>query len=175
MIGINAGSGQRRFESAGDMEWVNLDCVSRPPDQVPDKICDIALDIWPFKEGSVDVVVLSQVVEHFHLTESDPIFTEVFRVLRPGGSLIATFPNLKVLAKAWIRGDISDYIFGVNVYGAWQGLPGDDHHWHWSSLTLAAQLMGLSPWSKVLAFNWRAIPGMNLANDWWVDSIEAIK
>lgn len=174
MIGVNAGSGQRRFESGNGWIWVNVDCISRP-NQVPDKVCDIAKGRWPFEDSSVDTVVLSQVIEHFHLTEGDSVLREAYRVLKPGGSLIATFPNVRELAKRWLRNEITDYIFSVNVYGAWQGEPGDDHHWQWSSLSLAQHLMTLDPWTRLKAFDWRKIPGMDLANDWWVDSLEAVK
>ena len=175
MLGVNAGSGQRRFESTSDLEWVNLDCVSRPPDQVPDKICDIAKDRWPFEDESVEFVVLSQVVEHFHLTESDPIFREAYRVLKPSGALIMTFPNIRELAKSWLRGTIDDYIFAVNVYGAWQGLPGDSHYWMWSGASLAKHVTGLNPWSRARTFDFRPIPGSSISTDWWIDSLELIK
>ena len=32
LAGLNIGSGQRRFESGPAMKWVNVDCVSRPPE-----------------------------------------------------------------------------------------------------------------------------------------------
>ena len=40
----------------------------------------------PFKDGVFDCVIHSQLLEH--LPPSDSIFTEIKRVLRPGGTLV---------------------------------------------------------------------------------------
>ena len=46
----------------------------------------------PFASGSVDVVILSEVVEH--LVDPDGGLAELYRVLRPGGHLVLSTPNL---------------------------------------------------------------------------------
>jgi 2-polyprenyl-3-methyl-5-hydroxy-6-metoxy-1,4-benzoquinol methylase len=46
----------------------------------------------PIKPGSVDVVVMSEVIEH--LVDTDSAVEAVHRVLRPGGSLLLSTPNL---------------------------------------------------------------------------------
>lgn len=46
----------------------------------------------PFASGSVDVVILSEVVEH--LVDTDGGLAELYRVLRPGGHLLLSTPNL---------------------------------------------------------------------------------
>ena len=67
-IGLNIGSGQRKFTTVPeDMAWVNVDCVSRPPDQVPDLICNVGMEPLPYDDGTIDMVVLHQVLEHMHL------------------------------------------------------------------------------------------------------------
>ena len=47
----------------------------------------------PFPEGHFDFVVMSEVVEHLTPEEMDAVFTEVLRVLKPGGHLIGTVPE----------------------------------------------------------------------------------
>jgi predicted SAM-dependent methyltransferase len=167
---LNIGSGQRRFAPP----WINADCVSRPPDQVPDVIMN-ALERWPWEDGSVDMVCFSQVYEHFHLTEGRVALTEAHRVLRPGGRVILTVPDIRALAQRWLTRQINDYIFGVNVYGAWQGLDGDDHHWMWTFESLSKELMDAAPWSSVGRFGWDDVPGASIAKDWWILGVQAIK
>lgn len=46
----------------------------------------------PFAADSLDIVVLSEVIEH--LVDTDAALDEINRVLRPGGSLLLSTPNL---------------------------------------------------------------------------------
>ena len=46
----------------------------------------------PVKSGSVDVVIMSEVIEH--LVDTDSAIEEANRVLKPGGSLLLSTPNL---------------------------------------------------------------------------------
>jgi SAM-dependent methyltransferase len=46
----------------------------------------------PLASASVDVVIMSEVIEH--LVDTDSALDEAFRVLKPGGSLLLSTPNL---------------------------------------------------------------------------------
>jgi 2-polyprenyl-3-methyl-5-hydroxy-6-metoxy-1,4-benzoquinol methylase len=46
----------------------------------------------PFANGTFDVVVLDEVIEH--LVDTDSIMDEIHRVLKPGGQLLLSTPNL---------------------------------------------------------------------------------
>ncbi|GAA1988126.1 class I SAM-dependent methyltransferase [Catenulispora subtropica] len=46
----------------------------------------------PLADASVDVVVFSEIIEH--LIDTDAALTELLRVLRPGGTLLLSTPNL---------------------------------------------------------------------------------
>jgi len=50
------------------------------------------VDPLPVASGAVDVVIMSELIEH--LVDTDAALDEVFRVLRPGGSLLLSTPNL---------------------------------------------------------------------------------
>lgn len=165
---LNVGSGQRKFKAP----WINVDCVSRPG-QVPDVVAD-ARDL-PYEANTASMVVLHHVFEHFHLGEGDGVILEAHRVLRRGCSLIVTVPDMRALAQRWLAGGISDYIYFVNCFGAFQGEPGDDHHWGWTTQSLTEQLMKVAPWSEVKPFDWREIPGADIARDFWICGIEAVK
>ena len=56
---------------------------------------------------------------------ADSMLRECYRILSPGGSLIATTPDLDALAHAWLEGRISDYIYCVQIFGAYRDNEGD--------------------------------------------------
>lgn len=169
MLNLNIGSGQRRFEGHG---WVNVDCVSRIG-QVPDLVCNILTEPLPFT--FVDTVALVHVLEHWTLPDAMAALRECYRVLTVGGSLIVIVPNIRELATAWLQGRIDDYIYTVNMMGAYQGEIGDIHKWHWTPTGLAKALSEVGFYATK-KFDWRPIPGAeSLTSDWWYYGIEAIK
>lgn len=58
--------------------------------------CDVETELVPFAEASFDVILFNELFEHLRI---DLIFTlrEVLRVLRPGGTLLLSTPNLRSL------------------------------------------------------------------------------
>jgi SAM-dependent methyltransferase len=172
-MGYNLGSGQRRFESNSQIEWVNIDIVSRPPDQVPDIVCDIKELPGKLGHGNADYVVAHHLVEHFGLGEFP--FQTCFQLLKPGGSFLIFIPDIKALARRWLNGEISDYIYGVNLMGAFQGLETDRHRWHYTKCSLGQALKDSANWSTIKDFDWRAIPGGDFARDFWILAVEAVR
>lgn len=53
---------------------------------------------FPFSDSSFDVVILSNTIEH--IPNTNDLLRECFRVLRPGGSMIATVPFLMRIHQA---------------------------------------------------------------------------
>lgn len=173
MLKINVGSGQRRF----DPPWINADCVSREG-QVPDVLMN-ALERWPWEDGSADMVVFHHVIEHFGCGEATPAIREANRVLRPGGSMLIFVPDMRALAQRWLTRQLTDQIYFTSVYGAYQGEPGDRHAWGFTLDSLLAYLMGSveteRTWTHVHPFDWRPICGADIAKDFWILGVEAIK
>jgi len=58
--------------------------------------CDIEAERWPFAEASFDYALFTELLEHLRV---DPLFAlaELNRVLKPGGLLLLTTPNLYAL------------------------------------------------------------------------------
>lgn len=168
-LGLNVGSGQRPFSSTKEVRWINIDAVEK---WNPDLICDGAH--LPYSNNSVDFVVLHHVLEHFGCGEGQGMVQEAHRVLRPGGSLLVFLPDLEILAVNWLDGRVDTQIYLTNLYGAYMGFPEDRHKWGYDSDHLRDFLKRYR-WATVTSYDWRPIPGINVANDWWILSLEAVK
>jgi SAM-dependent methyltransferase len=171
---ICAGSGQRPHGQG----WINLDIQERWRQAALDKggeflRCD--MNRLPFPEESASLVIAHQVCEHAGCNESAPFVSEAYRVLKPGGSLLVFVPDMFELARGYLDGKISTQIYMTNVYGAYMGDEADRHRWGFDRGSLYDFLRSSAPWSRISGFNWRDIPGTNLANAWWVLDAEAVK
>jgi SAM-dependent methyltransferase len=69
---------------------------------------------FPFETGSFDLVLLCEVIEHLQM---DPVkvLLEIKRVLKPGGHLVLTTPNVSRLE------NVCRMAAGVNIYDPYSG------------------------------------------------------
>lgn len=171
MKGINAGSGQRPFDA--ETGWINVDVN---PKWKPDVVGDWNDLSW-CESDSLDYVVSHHSLEHVGCGEGDGFVREAWRVLKPGGSLLVFVPDSKALCQRFLLGQIDEYTFNVNMYGAYMGDEADRHKWSYSGEALYRYLkqgVGVR-WRDVHAFNWRSIAGADIAQDWWILGTEAVK
>lgn len=166
---INAGSGQRPFDNK--QGWVNIDIQDK---YTPDLVADWN-DLSAFQDGSVEYVVAHHTIEHVGCGEADSFIKEAQRVLKPNGSLLIFLPDWRALAQRWLLGQIDDYTYFVNLYGAYMGDEADRHKFGYSYESLCATLRQCGEWSTIKRFNWRDISGASLAKDWWIMAVEAVK
>lgn len=166
LLRLNVGSGQRPFSPP----WINIDCQ---PKWKPDVVADGA-NMPVFETGSADMIVLHHVLEHFGCGEADALIKECRRILVPGGSLLVFVPDMWKLTQGWREGRIDDQIFMTCVYGAYMGDPADRHAWGFSSMSLR-RLLWSTGFERDRVFNGRSIPGADIARDWWILGIEAIR
>lgn len=75
----------------------------------------------PFRDGSFDCVISSEVIEHVHYDES--LFTELNRVLRPGGRLVIGTPDYATAG--W---NIIEPLYGALQPGGYR----DEHITHYT-------------------------------------------
>lgn len=174
-IGLNIGSGQRPFKSTDGVQWWNIDSQAR---WNPDICCNGSLLVDPqglrLPQDYVDYVVLHHVLEHFGCGESSGLIAEAKRVLKPGGSLYVSVPDMKQLAIGWNAGKISTQIYFTNVYGAYMGSEDDRHKWGFTAESLGLFLNNFD-WSVI-----RYLPpiypsGAEIARDWWILEMECVK
>ena len=172
MLALNCGSGQRPFTSLPDegVKWINIDINERwNPD-----VCTDWNNLSMFADASVDYVVSHHSLEHVGCGEGDGFIREAYRVLKPGGSLLVFVPDMGALAKRWLEGGLSDQIYMTNVYGAYMGHEEDRHRWGYTDKSLWLALCGWK-WLSVGRFDFRSIPGADIAQDFWILGMEAVK
>jgi 2-polyprenyl-3-methyl-5-hydroxy-6-metoxy-1,4-benzoquinol methylase len=92
--------------------------------------CDIETEALPFEDGSFDALILNEVLEHLRI---NPVFTlrEARRVLRPGGTLLLSTPNLRSVNGLWnlvVRG--RSYAQAHSVFDEYQKLEYLGHMGH---------------------------------------------
>lgn len=169
MLGYNLGSGQRPFASSPEMRWINVDCQERwHPDIVAHG------EAIPAPDGTADYVVLHHVLEHYGCGEARGLIAEAWRLLAPGGSLLVFVPDMRALANGWRLWRISTQVYLTNVYGAYMGDEADRHKWGFDHDALEKFLEHCCN-AQVRPFDWRPIPGADLARDWWVLAMEVRK
>ena len=162
-VRINLGSGQRRFD-----DFVNVDINPR---WKPDVVADGA-SMPMFADGSADLIVSHHNLEHYGCGESGPMVRECRRILSDEGSLIVCVPDMRALAKGWLQGRITDQIYLTNVYGAFMNHEADRHKWGFTYESLREFLFSCD-FSRIKPFDWREIPGADIARDWWILAVEA--
>jgi SAM-dependent methyltransferase len=171
---LNVGSGQRRFhDPTGEIEWCNVDKVSRQGHE-PDWIEDGAH--LPCGDETVDYFALVQVLEHFGCGEGADLIKEAHRVLKPGGSLIISVPDLRAICTEWLHGERLDtQLFMTCLYGAYMGSEEDRHKWGFDNESLGSFLTKTGPWKAILFRNFPDIPGSSFPHDWWILEVECVK
>jgi SAM-dependent methyltransferase len=95
VVGLN-----NAIEGAGVMTDFLQRCGER---KIAIKSCEVEREPFPVPTGSIDAVLFCELFEHLHV---NPFHTlkEIFRVLRPGGLLLLTTPNLRrveTLSRLW--------------------------------------------------------------------------
>lgn len=95
---------------------------------------DLQKQPWPYRDGEFDAVLCCEILEHLH-TDPMGLFAEMNRVLKPGGVLLLTTPNLASAhaVEETMRG-ASPYGYGKFELG---GKPTDRHNREYTAAEVA--------------------------------------
>jgi predicted SAM-dependent methyltransferase len=97
---INVGSSSSALDG-----WINVDLL---PD--PEGRCLVmdATKPWPFRPGSAEVVNSEHFIEHLSAEEAKEYLRESWMVLRPGGVIRTSTPDLEGIARSMVQRDPHD-------------------------------------------------------------------
>ena len=99
---INVGSSSAALDG-----WINVDLLRDPEGRC------LRLDAsqpWPFDEGSAEAVNSEHFIEHLSEDEAQAYLREAFRVLRHGGVIRTSTPNLAGIARSLVERGESDLV-----------------------------------------------------------------
>lgn len=75
---------------------------------------NVEKDRFPYPDNTFDVVIFAEIIEHM-LNDPCAVLREIHRVLKPGGKIILTTPNVARLE------NVSRLIAGENIYDPYSG------------------------------------------------------
>lgn len=112
-IKLNLGAGHDHRSG-----WINADI---DPQTKPEIILDLQAGL-PFASGSVDQILLQDVLEHLTKQQAENLLAEIYRVLKPEARLELRFPNLEQIIDQF--GDdpevMYEFIYGTSEHnGLW--------------------------------------------------------
>ncbi len=116
---LNLGCGQEKIE-----ETINIDVEKSCK---PDVICNFAHESLPYKDRSVDEVLLFHTIEHIPKKRHTWILREINRVLKVGGRVYISFPEFLKCVEMWRKNVGGQRQFWENtIFG--RQLYSSDHH-----------------------------------------------
>lgn len=133
---LHLGCGNKRLEG-----MLNADAFD-------ESVRDVALnavDLGRYSDGSVDLIEAHHLLEHLTHDDARAALAEWRRVLRPGGTVVLTLPDLDQVVALWQRSDHhTRYLreqspIVAMLYGS-QEHPGMFHHWGYTQQRLAEEL-----------------------------------
>lgn len=117
---LNLGCGQKYHR-----DWINIDFVSHNENVIQHNL----LDGIPLKDGDVEVVYHSHVLEHFSKDDGFHFMEECYRVLNKEGIIRVAVPDLEIIAREYIK----------NIELALKGDNEAKHNYDWIKLELLDQ------------------------------------
>lgn len=114
IIRLNLGAGDTKFEG-----FTSVDKYDDKADVRAD-VCEL-----PFGDETVTEIIAFQVIEHVRYDQTDKMFSEMYRVLKPGGTAWIECPDIEYAAmEIGMSGDIEEkwlhHIWG-QYYRPWDG------------------------------------------------------
>ena len=105
---LNIGSSSQHVDG-----WISVDILRDPEGRC---LRMDATQPWPFDDGAAEVVASEHVIEHIDPAAVPAFLSEAFRVLRPGGVLRISTPDLRGIGEAYLAAD-ADVLAAHSAHG----------------------------------------------------------
>lgn len=163
MLKLNLGCGEHPIEG-----WHNFDFEPRKPNIT---FCDLSKAQLPYSTGTVDYIFSEHFVEHLTKKHAIKLFTECHRVLKSGGVMRISMPNIYSLSEGYI--EWSRYGKRPDISAVWnpespcdmlnEGLRewGHQYLWDWPEASKQLLIVGFR---LVEHKEWRSSVHSNLQN-----------
>lgn len=137
--------------------------VDIDPGTNPDIVADLC-DMSGIQTGTCDEIVATAVMEHIEWPDAFKALSEMVRVLRVGGTLKISVPDMSMYARAILAGDNSHHVMSV-IYGL--GGRTNKHQAHRYGYT-AGMLCEIGELLGCGRFDWFNIKGVQDASGGWM-------
>lgn len=106
LLGCGNNRAKKIYMDEKTSEWTNLTTIDMDPNCGADVTHDLNVTPWPFEDDTFDEIHAYEVLEHLG-RQGDFVsffahFSEIYRILKPGGLLIGTTPSFH---SRWVWGD----------------------------------------------------------------------
>ncbi len=154
--------------------WQNWDVIAWPNTKPPDRIWDARSDRIDLPDCSVDEICAGYLLLHVSRVHHEPLMSEMFRVLKPGGRVVIDEVNMRAAMQRWLDNprDVSANEILWGEAGAHHGAQFEEYDTHRSGHTLATlmalmQGVGFARVSRIQIHNQSIV--------WYALSMEAFK
>lgn len=85
------------------------------------------MDCLDYKDNYADEILSNHTLEHIEHSKTEDVLREWYRVLKPGGKIRITVPDMERVYDKWINDDSLDSYWYRAIWG-WQRWDGDYHY-----------------------------------------------
>ncbi len=142
---LNVGSGIRPMATK-ENEWEDLDTRDLIPtpshkDYRPDIVT--SADDIPRKDDTYEKVYAHSILEHVRKGERLKFLGEWYRVLKQGGKVWISVPDMRLVAKMLVNSGLADSQNLINLIYGEQNYPDNVHKWGYTKESIKADLLSV--------------------------------
>lgn len=144
MIKLHLGCGNKKIEG-----FVNVDVRYQPNVDIVDNVKFLR----SFKNGSVDLIYASHVLEHFSRWDYKFVLQRWYEILKDGGTLRIAVPDFEQICSYYLKNknlrDVSGLLYGGQDYDE------NYHHWCWDFDSLKNDLEKIG-FKNIIRYDWES-------------------